>query len=261
MTAPPIRAAARSLRWRRTAWPRAARRAARAAVASRIASTGNVSADGSPPAIEVMPGRSVILRRSRMTEGFMRAARRARVKGEAVVVDGIRPHDHTRGAHRTSWYHPATHVRELARHSAAGARLLRGLSVRADVAVAQERMVPALGLTMASMGAITAWGFQLPYTLFQVPGGMFGERFGVRAALALTLLGVQRFVLHHRLAAGGRRGGGDADRHARAARDPQAAVFPVAAMAVMTTCRWASGCAPPPFTSPCRRSGPPPRRS
>ena len=34
--------------------------------------------------------------------------------------------------------------------------------VRADVAVAQERMVPAMGITMATMGAITAWGFQLP---------------------------------------------------------------------------------------------------
>ena len=56
--------------------------------------------------------------------------------------------------------------------------------VRADVAVAQERMVPAIGITMATMGAITAWGFQLPYALFQVPAGMFGERVGARTALA-----------------------------------------------------------------------------
>lgn len=61
--------------------------------------------------------------------------------------------------------------------------------VRADVAVAQERMVPALGLTMAGMGAITAWAFQLSYALFQVPAGMFGERFGARAALFLALIG------------------------------------------------------------------------
>jgi sugar phosphate permease len=54
--------------------------------------------------------------------------------------------------------------------------------VRADVAVAQERMVPAVGLTMIGMGAITAWGFQLSYALFQVPAGMFGERFGAAAA-------------------------------------------------------------------------------
>ena len=61
--------------------------------------------------------------------------------------------------------------------------------VRADVAVAQERMVPAVGLTMIGMGAITAWGFQLAYALFQVPAGMFGERFGARRALALALVG------------------------------------------------------------------------
>jgi MFS transporter, ACS family, glucarate transporter len=61
--------------------------------------------------------------------------------------------------------------------------------VRTDVAVAQERMAPALGLTMTAMGAITAWGFQLSYALLQVPAGLFGERFGVRAALALAMLG------------------------------------------------------------------------
>ena len=64
-----------------------------------------------------------------------------------------------------------------------------GYLVRADVAVAQERMVPALGLTMTAMGAITAWGFQLAYTIFQVPAGMFGERVGARTALMLALLG------------------------------------------------------------------------
>ena len=61
--------------------------------------------------------------------------------------------------------------------------------VRTDIAVAQERMAPALGLSMADMGAITAWGFQLSYALLQVPAGIFGERFGVRLALTLALLG------------------------------------------------------------------------
>lgn len=64
-----------------------------------------------------------------------------------------------------------------------------GYLVRADVAVAQERMVPALGLTMAAMGVITAWGFQLAYTVFQVPAGVFGERAGVRTTLMLALFG------------------------------------------------------------------------
>jgi MFS transporter, ACS family, glucarate transporter len=104
--------------------------------------------------------------------------------------------------------------------------------VRADVAVAQERMVPAMGLTMIGMGAITAWGFQLAYALFQVPAGMFGERFGARTALALTLAGCSlssflTSIMPHegavlvlvstRVLLG----------------IAQAAVFPVAAMAVM----------------------------
>lgn len=61
--------------------------------------------------------------------------------------------------------------------------------VRTDVSVAQERMVPAIGLSIVAMGAITAWGFQLTYALFQVPAGLFGERFGTRTALAIALLG------------------------------------------------------------------------
>ena len=61
--------------------------------------------------------------------------------------------------------------------------------VRADVAVAQERMAPALGLTMADMGVITAWAFQLTYALLQVPAGMFGERYGARTALGVSMLG------------------------------------------------------------------------
>lgn len=110
-----------------------------------------------------------------------------------------------------------------------------GYLVRADVAVAQERMVPALGLTMTAMGAITAWGFQLAYTIFQVPAGMFGERFGARTALMLALLGcsVASFAT-----------GLMPDTTGAAVSTlwltrvllgvAQAALFPVAAMAVMT---------------------------
>ena len=106
--------------------------------------------------------------------------------------------------------------------------------VRADVAVAQERMVPALGLTMASMGAITAWGFQLPYALFQVPGGMFGERFGVRAALALTLLACSASSFITGLLPEGDAAVGTLIGTRVLLGTAQAAVFPVAAMAVMT---------------------------
>lgn len=106
--------------------------------------------------------------------------------------------------------------------------------VRADVAVAQERMAPALGLTMTGMGAITAWGFQLSYTIFQVPGGMLGERFGARTALMLALLGcsVASFATGLMPEAPGA-----AVTTLVVTRVllgvSQAAVFPVAAMAVM----------------------------
>ena len=52
------------------------------------------------------------------------------------------------------------------------------------------------------MGAITAWGFQLAYTLFQVPAGMFGERVGARTALMLRPARLQRGVVRHRPDAG-----------------------------------------------------------
>lgn len=104
--------------------------------------------------------------------------------------------------------------------------------VRADVAVAQERMVPALGLTMIGMGAITAWGFQLSYALFQVPAGMFGERFGARKALALALLGCS--AASFLTSAVPHEGAVPVLVSTRVLLGiAQAAVFPVAAMAVM----------------------------
>jgi sugar phosphate permease len=104
--------------------------------------------------------------------------------------------------------------------------------VRADVAVAQERMVPAVGLTMIGMGAITAWGFQLSYALFQVPAGMFGERFGARTALALALFGCS--VASFLTSAVPHEGAVPVLVSTRVLLGiAQAAVFPVAAMAVM----------------------------
>ncbi len=103
--------------------------------------------------------------------------------------------------------------------------------VRADVAVAQERMAPALGLTMADMGAITAWAFQLSYALLQVPAGMFGERYGVRVALSLAMLGCSAASLITGLMPdAGATGTLVITRIVLGIS--QAAVFPVAAMAV-----------------------------
>jgi MFS family permease len=103
--------------------------------------------------------------------------------------------------------------------------------MRTDIAVAQERMVPALGLTMAGMGAITAWGFQLTYALLQVPAGLFGERFGVRMALGLAILGCAVASLATAwMPATGAVGTLVATRVLLGAS--QAAIFPVAALAV-----------------------------
>ncbi len=105
--------------------------------------------------------------------------------------------------------------------------------VRADVAVAQERMAPAIGITMATMGAITAWGFQLPYALFQVPAGMFGERVGARTALAVTLLACGVSSLLTGLLPAGDAGMGTLIGTRVLLGTAQAAVYPVAAMAVV----------------------------
>lgn len=102
---------------------------------------------------------------------------------------------------------------------------------RTDIAVAQERMAPAVGLTITEMGAITAWAFQLSYALLQVPAGMFGERFGVRMALALAMLGcgVSSLVTGFMPASGAT---GTLIGTRILLGVSQAAVFPVAALAV-----------------------------
>jgi ACS family glucarate transporter-like MFS transporter len=56
--------------------------------------------------------------------------------------------------------------------------------LRTNMSVAGERMMEDLGLTKVQLGfvlAAFAWG----YAIFQFPGGVFGDRFGGRRALAL----------------------------------------------------------------------------
>jgi MFS family permease len=85
---------------------------------------------------------------------------------------------------------------------------------------------------MIGMGAITAWGFQLAYALFQVPAGMFGERCGARAALGLALVGCS--VASFLTSAVPSEGAVPVLVSTRVLLGiSQAAVFPVAAMAVM----------------------------
>ena len=46
---------------------------------------------------------------------------------------------------------------------------------RANISIASELMMPALGLTKVQMGQIFT-SFLLGYSLFQIPGGALGDR-------------------------------------------------------------------------------------
>lgn len=95
-------------------------------------------------------------------------------------------------------------------------------------------MVPALGLTMTAMGAITAWGFQLAYTVFQVPAGLVAERVGARRALMLAMLGCSVASLATAMLPASPGAAVPALWMTRVLLGiAQAAIFPVAAMAVM----------------------------
>ena len=60
---------------------------------------------------------------------------------------------------------------------------LVGYALRSNITIAQEYLAPELGLT------ISAWGFQLAYALFQLPGGILADRYGPRLVLTVAILG------------------------------------------------------------------------
>src|SRR5690348_17837357 len=62
---------------------------------------------------------------------------------------------------------------------------------RTGVTVAAERMMPELHLTQLQIGWIEQ-AFVIGYALFQLPGGLIGQRLGARRAL--TLFGLVAFV-------------------------------------------------------------------
>lgn len=106
-------------------------------------------------------------------------------------------------------------------------------ALRTNIAIAQEYMAPELGLTMAQMGVISAWGFQLAYTLGQVPGGAMGDRYGARVVLALAALGWAVASLASGAVVGAGMGAFAVLFAARLLLGAsQAATFPVAAVAV-----------------------------
>src|SRR5947209_6677504 len=58
---------------------------------------------------------------------------------------------------------------------------------RANISIAAEVMIPALGLTKVQMGQIFT-SFLVGYAIFQVPGGALGDRFGPRMTLGISAL-------------------------------------------------------------------------
>ena len=58
---------------------------------------------------------------------------------------------------------------------------------RANISIAAEVMIPALGLTKVQMGQIFT-SFLVGYAIFQVPGGVLGDRFGPRLTLGISAL-------------------------------------------------------------------------
>jgi ACS family glucarate transporter-like MFS transporter len=58
---------------------------------------------------------------------------------------------------------------------------------RANISIAAELMIPALGITKVQMGQIFS-SFLIGYAIFQVPGGLLGDRVGARVTLAASAL-------------------------------------------------------------------------
>ena len=58
---------------------------------------------------------------------------------------------------------------------------------RANISIAAEDMIPALGLSHVQMGQIFT-SFLVGYAIFQVPGGALGDRFGPRLTLGISAL-------------------------------------------------------------------------
>lgn len=65
---------------------------------------------------------------------------------------------------------------------------LIGYLLRSNMSIAGESMMADLGLTKVQLGAILA-AFAWGYTIFQFPGGVWGDRIGGRKALALIAVG------------------------------------------------------------------------
>ena len=110
--------------------------------------------------------------------------------------------------------------------------------LRTSITVAQEQMVPEIGLSFGQMGLITGVGFQLAYALGQIPAGIAGDRYGARRVLgwALVLFAVATFLTGVVPAAAGAAAAFSFLLAARALLGTaQAATYPVGSMAIAHT--------------------------
>ena len=110
--------------------------------------------------------------------------------------------------------------------------------LRTSITVAQEQMVPEIGLSFGQMGLITGVGFQLAYALGQIPAGIAGDWYGARRVLgwALVLFAVATFLTGVVPAAAGAAAAFSFLLAARALLGTaQAATYPVGSMAIAHT--------------------------
>jgi ACS family glucarate transporter-like MFS transporter len=64
---------------------------------------------------------------------------------------------------------------------------LVGYALRMNISIAAVQMMPELHLTTAQVGQLFS-GFLIGYTIFQIPWGIFGDRFGARSVLFIAAL-------------------------------------------------------------------------
>ena len=99
---------------------------------------------------------------------------------------------------------PTTHVRGL---------IFLWLFLAAFICYLQRSTLAVVAVPLTHEFGFTKWqiawlfnAFLIPYTVFQIPGGLFGQRVGARygtlACIALSLTGTAAFALAPALAAG-----------------------------------------------------------
>src|SRR5579862_5138592 len=78
-----------------------------------------------------------------------------------------------------------THVRHVVLGLTVAAYMITYMD-RQVLATSRPTIMKELGISLATMGWIT-FGFRMAYSLFQIPGGWLGQKFGARRALSVVV--------------------------------------------------------------------------